>query len=152
MNFLLAACRPQFSDFNPLKQGETLVNFFGGVFLVTCRSECAHFNPSEGGKRSSIFCWLLADRIVRFLTLKTRGNARRFFIWCFWSLSVPKSTFPTPNSIEFGAGSVDFEFVSLSALALRSFSAPGAVEVMFFPRVWLETQDSSQKGKPGKST
>ena len=126
MNFLLAACRPQFSDFYPSKQGETLVNFFVGVFLVTCRSECAHFNPSEGGKRSSIFCWLLADRIVRLLTLKTRGNARRFFIWCFWSLSGPKSTFPTPNSIEFGAGSVHFEFVSLSALALRLSSAPGA--------------------------
>ena len=57
--------------------------FFFGVFLVACRSEWAHFNPSEGGKRSSIFCWLLADRIVRFLTPKTRGNARHFFVGCF---------------------------------------------------------------------
>ena len=57
VKFVLAACRPQFSDFKPLKDGEMLDNFFLGAFL---------------------------------------------------SLSVPKWTFPTANSIEFGAGSVHF--------------------------------------------
>jgi hypothetical protein len=47
--------------FKPLKEGEMLVNFWGGVFLVACRSELAHFKTPEGGKRSPIF-WLLADR------------------------------------------------------------------------------------------
>ena len=60
VNFLLAAGRPQFSDFKTLKQGETLVNFIFGVFLVACRSELAHFKTPEGGKRLPIFCWLLA--------------------------------------------------------------------------------------------
>ena len=87
-----------------------LVNLFLGVFLVTCRSECGPFKTPEGGKLLSIFCWLLADRSVRFLTPKRRGNAVIFSWVSVGSLSVPKSTFPTPNSIEFGAGSVDFGF------------------------------------------
>jgi hypothetical protein len=56
---LLAAGRPQFFDFLPLKEGEMLDNLFLG---------------------------------------------------CLLSLSVPKCTFPTPNSIEFGAGKVHFGF------------------------------------------
>ncbi len=68
VTFLLAACRPQFSDFKPLKEGEMLDNFFLGAFL---------------------------------------------------SLSVPKCTLPTPNSIEFGAGKVHFWFGSADCLASR---------------------------------
>ena len=50
-----------------------------------------------------------------------------FFLGDFLSLSVPKCTFPVPNSIEFGAGKVHFCFVSLSASgALQFASAPGA--------------------------
>ena len=33
-----------------------------------------------------------------------------FLLGVCWFLSVPKSTFPTPNSIEFGAGKVHFGF------------------------------------------
>ena len=41
-----------------------------------------------------------------------------FFLGDFLSLSVPKCTFPVPNSIESGAGKVHFCFVSLSASGL----------------------------------
>ena len=41
-----------------------------------------------------------------------------FLLGAFWSLSVPKSTFPTPNSIEFGAGKVDFWFGFAECLGL----------------------------------
>ena len=41
-----------------------------------------------------------------------------FFLGDFLSLSVPKCTFPVPNSIEFGTGSVHFLFVALNASGL----------------------------------
>jgi hypothetical protein len=41
-----------------------------------------------------------------------------FSVGAFLSLSVPKCTFPTPNSIEFGTGSVHFLFVALNASGL----------------------------------
>ena len=61
--------------FKTLQEGEMLDNLFLGVFLVACRSEWAILKTLKGGKLLSFFCWLLADRIVRFLTFKTRGNA-----------------------------------------------------------------------------
>ncbi len=84
-NFFWAACRPHFFDFNPLKEGEMLVNFFFGVFFGRLPIGIAHFNTPEGGKRSSIF--LLAacrPQFLWFLTPKTRGNAREFFVGLFF--------------------------------------------------------------------
>jgi hypothetical protein len=51
--------------FKPLKEGEMLVYFVWGVFLVTCRSEWGHFRTPEGGKLLSNF--LLAACRPQFL-------------------------------------------------------------------------------------
>jgi hypothetical protein len=72
---LLAACRPQFSDFKTLKEGEMLDNFLGGCFSGHLSIGMGHFKTPEGGKLLSNLCWLLADRNSPILTPKTRGNA-----------------------------------------------------------------------------
>jgi hypothetical protein len=71
---LLAACRPQVSDFKPLKEGETLDNCFG-CFSGHLSIGMGHFKTPEGGKLLSNLCWLLADRNSPILTPKTKGNA-----------------------------------------------------------------------------
>ena len=50
----LVTCRSELAHFNP-SEGEMLVNFSLGVFLVACRSEWGHFKTPEGGKLLSIF-------------------------------------------------------------------------------------------------
>ena len=58
--------------------------FWGGVFLVACRSELAHFKTPEGGKRLPIFCWLLADRSsLIFEPLKEGEMLVNFLGGCF---------------------------------------------------------------------
>ena len=48
------------------------------------------------------------------------------FLVSVGSLSVPKCTFPTPNSIEFGAGKVHFGFAFAECRGLAVLLAPGA--------------------------
>ena len=57
--------------------------FLGGVFLVTCRSEWAILKPLKGGNACHFFVGCLPTTILRFLTLKRRGNAREFFFGRF---------------------------------------------------------------------
>jgi hypothetical protein len=61
----------------------------GGVFLVACRSECL-ISTLKGGKRSSICCWLLADRNARFTPLKEGETPVNFFVGAFLALSGSK--------------------------------------------------------------
>ena len=78
--------------------------FWGGVFLVTCRSELPILTPLKGGNARHFFVGCLPTAILRFLTLKRRGNAREFFRGCFLvpfrfqiDLSGDKWTFPAPK-------------------------------------------------------
>ena len=52
--------------FKTLKEGEMLVNFLGGVFLVTCRSEWAILKPLKGENSCQICVGCLPTVILRF--------------------------------------------------------------------------------------
>ena len=120
--FFLAACRSKFFDFLPLKEGEMLVNFVLGVFLVACRSEWSILKPLKGENSCQFFVGCLPAAILRFLTLKTRGNACQFFCGCFFAPfrfqmdhSGFKWTIPAPKSIELRRRKCPFCLVLLSA-------------------------------------
>ena len=93
--------------------------FFLGCFSGRLPIGMAHFKTPEGGKLLSIFCWLLADRSVRFLTLKTRGNACQFFRWC---LLVPfrfqNAPFRRQTRLNLAPERFILGLLSLSAVAL----------------------------------
>ena len=139
--FFLVACRSEWSILKPLKGGNARQFFWllagrnSLIFTLKRRGNArhfflgrsfgrlpigmVHFKTLEGGKLSSIFCWLLAGRNSPIFNPKNKGKCCHFF---FWVLCCPfrfqNAPFRRQTRLNLAPERCILGLLSLSAVAL----------------------------------